>query len=48
MMKLLRRLVAAMAFIAIIFGALKSLINWVSRTGDDDHEVFADDDLEQV
>lgn len=48
MMKLIRRLAAVLAFIALIFGGLKSLITWISRTGDDDHEVFADDDYEQV
>jgi len=48
MMKMVRRLVAVLAFFALVIGALKSLLNWVSRSGDDDHEVFADDDLEQV
>ena len=45
---MVRRLVAVLAFFALVIGALKSLLNWVSRSGDDDHEVFADDDLEQV
>lgn len=48
MMKIVRRLLAALAFFAVIIGALKTLLNWVARSGDDDHEVFADDDLEQV
>jgi hypothetical protein len=48
MMKIMRRLLAVLAFFAVLVGALKSLLNWVSRSGDDDHEVFADDDLEQV
>jgi hypothetical protein len=48
MFKAIRRLLAALTFIAVIAAAIKTAFEWVAQSGDDDHEVFADDDRETV
>jgi hypothetical protein len=48
MIKAIRRLLAAITFIAVVAAALKTAFEWVAQSGDDDHEVFADDDRETV
>ena len=48
MFKVIRRLLAALTFIAVIAAAIKTAFQWVAQSGDDDHEVFADDDRETV
>ena len=44
MFKALRRLLAVFAFIAVLFGALQSFFQWLARSEDDNHEVFADEE----
>jgi hypothetical protein len=48
MIKAVRRLLAAFAVFAVLLGVLKSVINWVSRSGDDDHEIFADEEADVI
>ena len=48
MLKAIRRLLAAITFLAVVATALKTAFEWVAQSGDDDHEVFADDDRETV
>jgi hypothetical protein len=48
MIKAVRRLLAAITFLAVIAAALKTAFDWIAQSGDDDHEVFADDDRETV
>jgi capsid protein len=48
MVKALRRLMATLTFFALIIAGIKTLFEWVAESGDDDHEVFADDDHEAV
>jgi len=46
MFKLIRRILAFAASIAVVLGALKVALNWVARTDEGSHEVFADDEFE--
>ena len=48
MIKAIRRLLTAITFLAVVAAALKTAFEWVAQSGDDDHEVFADDDRETV
>jgi hypothetical protein len=48
MFKAVRRLLAAITFLAVIAAAIKTAFDWVAQSGDDDHEIFADDDRETV
>jgi hypothetical protein len=48
MFKAIRRLLAAITFLAVIAAALKTTFEWVAQSGDDDHEVFVDEDRETV
>jgi len=48
MMKIIRRAIAVFAFIAIFFGVLKTMFQWLAQSGDDDHEIFSDEEHEQV
>ena len=48
MFKAIRRLLAAITFLAVIAAALKTALEWVAQSGDDDHEVFVDEDRETV
>jgi hypothetical protein len=47
-MKALRRLIALFAFVAVFFGVVKSMFKWLAQSGDDDHEIFSDEEHEQV
>jgi hypothetical protein len=46
MIKLIRRVLALLASVAVVLGALKVALNWVARSYEGSHEVFADDDFE--
>jgi hypothetical protein len=48
MFKAVRRLLAAITFLAVIAAAIKTAFDWVAQSGDDNHEIFADDDRETV
>jgi hypothetical protein len=48
MFKAIRRLLAAITFLAVVAAAVKTAFQWVAQSGDDDHEVFVDDDRETV
>ena len=48
MLKAIRRVLAVFAFFAVLLGVLKSVINWVSRSGDDDHEIFAEEEADAI
>lgn len=48
MFKALRRLLATLTFLAVIAAGIKAAFEWVAQSGDDDHEVFVDDDRETV
>lgn len=43
MFKAIRRLFGLFALLAIIFGALKGIFEWLDRNGEDDHEIFSED-----
>ena len=44
MMKAFKRLVALLAGVLVIFGAIKTAFNWLARTENDEYEVWSDDD----
>ena len=44
MIKALKRLFALLAGVLVIFGALKSVFNWLARTESDEYEVWSDDE----
>jgi len=44
MFKALRRLFGLFALIAVIFGLLKTLFEWLDRNGEDDHEIFSEEE----
>ena len=44
MIKVIRRIVASLAFLAVIAGAIKALFNWISRSDGDKYEVWSDDE----
>ena len=44
MIKVIRRIVASLAFLAVIAGALKALFNWISRSDGDKYEVWSDEE----
>jgi hypothetical protein len=44
MFKALRRLFGLFALLAMIFGLLKSVFEWLDRNGEDDHEIFAEEE----
>jgi hypothetical protein len=48
MIRAIRRLLATLTFLAVILAGIKAAFEWVAQSGDDDHEVFADDDRETV
>ena len=45
-MKVIRRLLAVAAVVALLVAAFKSALNWMARNEDDDYEVFEDDDYD--
>ena len=44
MFKAIRRLFGLFAVLAIIFGVLKSIFEWLDRNGEDDHEIFEEEE----
>jgi hypothetical protein len=44
MLKAVRRLFGLFALIAVIFGALKSLFEWLDQNEQDSNEVFEDEE----
>ncbi len=44
MIKVFRRIIASLAFLAVIAGALKALFNWLSRIDVDKYEVWSDEE----
>lgn len=44
MIKAIRRVLGTFAFLAFIFGGLKSVYRWLARSEDDNHEVFTDEE----
>ena len=48
MVKALRRLLGAITILAVIAAGIRAAFQWVAQSGDDDHEVFVDDDRETV
>jgi hypothetical protein len=44
MIKVFRRIIASLAFLAVIAGAIKALFNWLSRTDVDKYEVWSDEE----
>ena len=44
MIKVIRRLIASLGFLAVIAGALKALFNWISRSDGDKYEVWTDEE----
>ena len=44
MIKVIRRIVASLAFLAVIAGAIKALFNWISRSDADKYEVWSDEE----
>jgi len=43
MIKALKRLLALLAGVLVIFGAIKSIFNWLARSENDEYEVWSDD-----
>jgi len=44
MIKALKRLLAFIAGILVVFGAAKTLFNWLARSESDEYEVWHDDE----
>jgi hypothetical protein len=44
MFKALKRMLATLAFLLVILGALKSLFSWLANSSQDNHEVFTDEE----
>jgi len=44
MIKAFKRFFALLAGVLVIFGALKSVFNWLARTESDEYEVWSDDE----
>ncbi len=44
MIKVIRRIVASLAFFAVIAGAIKALFNWISSFEGDMYEVCSDEE----
>ncbi len=44
MFKALRRILGFFTLLAVIFGALRTFFQWIARSEDDNHEVFADEE----
>jgi hypothetical protein len=44
MFKAIRRLFGIFALLAVIFGALKSLFEWLDRNEEDRHEIFTEEE----
>ena len=44
MFKAIRRLFGLFALLAILFGALKGVFEWLDRNGEDGNEIFAEEE----
>ena len=44
MIKALKQLLALLAGVLVIFGAIKSIFNWLARSENDEYEVWSDDE----
>jgi hypothetical protein len=44
MIKAFKRLLALFGIILVVFGAIKSLFNWLARSESDEYEVWSDDE----
>ena len=44
MTKAVKRLLALFGIVLVVFGAIKSLFNWLARTENDEYEVWNDDE----
>ncbi|CAB4330566.1 unannotated protein [freshwater metagenome] len=44
MIKAVKRLLALFGIVLVVFGAIKSLFNWLARTENDEYEVWNDDE----
>jgi hypothetical protein len=44
MIKALKRLLALLAGVLVIFGAIKSIFNWLARSENDEYELWSDDE----
>ena len=44
MLKALRRILGFFTLVAVVLGAVRSFFQWIARSEDDNHEVFADDE----
>ncbi len=44
MIKAFKRLFALLAGVLVVFGAVKSLFNWLARSENDEDEVWSDDE----
>ena len=44
MIKVIRRIVTSLAFMAVAAGAIKALFNWISRSEGDKYEVWSDEE----
>jgi hypothetical protein len=44
MIKAFKRLLAFFAGLLVVFGAAKTLFNWLARTENDEYEVWNDDE----
>ncbi len=49
MIKAVKRLLALFGIVLVVFGAIKSLFNWLARTENDEYEVWnADEEREDA
>jgi hypothetical protein len=44
MIKAVKRLLALFGIVLVVFGAIRSLFNWLARTENDEYEVWNDDE----
>jgi hypothetical protein len=44
MIKVFKRVLASLAFLAVAFGAVRALFNWLSRSDGDKYEVWSDEE----
>jgi hypothetical protein len=44
MIKAVKRLIALFGIVLVVFGAIRSLFNWLARTENDEYEVWNDDE----
>ncbi len=44
MIKAVKRLLALFGIVLVVFGAIKSLFNWLARTENDEYQVWNDDE----